>query len=136
MDSLFEDLFTQLGVAAPLVIFLFYQSRQSNEERREITRDFLVTLRETVSANTMALSQITAQIASQTVAIEGINTSFRSRAVLTSKEHQEIAESLDRVIFQMEIDSSRVLPAGTSPRNTPRSANINPPPVDNGGPTR
>ena len=122
------DVMAQLGIAVPLVAILLYILRQTNEERQRITSDFLMTLRETVSSNTNAMAQISGQIASQTAAIEGVNRSFRERATLTSKEHQEIVEALDRVIFQMEIETGVALPAGTRPRNTPRTPRIAPPP--------
>lgn len=105
-DAPWGDLIERLGVAAFLVVGLFYLLRQATEERKAITTEFLKTLRETVAANAQAQTGVTA-------AINDLALADRERKAAATAEHQQITQRLEQIaeVFRTEISERRRAPA-------------------------
>lgn len=76
-------LVAQFGIAGPLVGILIYLLKSTNEERREITKDFLSTLESMVKANTEATTGTASALAM-------LNSSIRDTSAANSAEHQQM----------------------------------------------
>ena len=49
--TILNELITSLGVAAPLVVLLYFQLRECSKERADLTNRFLETLERTINGN-------------------------------------------------------------------------------------
>lgn len=85
-----SDLVAQLGVAVPLVAILLYLLKQTTDERRAITADFLQTLRETVAANAAGNERVAASLNELALA-------DRERKLEATAEHERMIRELDRI---------------------------------------
>lgn len=84
------EIFAQLGVAVPLVAILLYLLKQTTDERRAITSDFLQTLRETVAANAAGNERVAASLNELALA-------DRERKLAATAEHERMIRELDRI---------------------------------------
>ena len=89
------DLLKPLGVAIPLVAILFYLLRQATEERKSITSDFLLTLRETIKSGAETSQTVASQLAR--IADE---TAERTRSA--TAEHERITQTLQNIAARLE----------------------------------
>ena len=89
-----SDLVAQLGVAVPLVAILMYLLKQSTDERRAISADFLKTLRETVAANASGNERVAS-------AMNDLALADRERKMAATAEHERMIRELDRIGSEM-----------------------------------
>lgn len=87
LENQWLDLFKTLGVAFPLVALLFWLLRENVNERKQVTSEFLSTLRETVKAG----SDVTLKAASS---MDSLSSVLREGQQRSSIEHQGILEAL------------------------------------------
>lgn len=101
-----SDLIERLGVAAFLVVGLFYLLRQATEERKAITTQFLETLRVTVASNAQAQQ-------GTTIALNDLALADRERKAATTAEHQQITQRLEQIadVLRSEGSERRRAPA-------------------------
>lgn len=103
------DLFAQLGVAVPLVAILLYLLKQTTDERRAITADFLQTLRETVAANAQGNERVASSLNELALA-------DRERKLAATAEYERMIRELDRIGSEMARVAHLLSDKGGSPR--------------------
>jgi len=102
IESPWLELLRPLGVAIPLVAILFYLLRQATDERRGITSDFLLTLRETIKSGAEQGAQVTSQLRSVASEVSALNAETQERREAASNEHREMMNVLARILASVE----------------------------------
>lgn len=77
--TILDELLTSLGVAAPLVVLLFFQLRECSKERADLTKQFLEALQTTIGGNNTQMIKFAETNSDTVAAINELRASIAAR---------------------------------------------------------
>ena len=96
MTDQFTNLMLQLGIAAPLVMFMWMEVQRSQKaaensaaERKELTTQFLLTLQTTITGNTTAQIKVTETI-------QDLVSAIREGNARSTDEHNRLIDAIGK----------------------------------------
>lgn len=92
------EILRPLGVAIPLVAILLYLLKQATDERRLITADFLLTLRETIKSGAENNALVAARMQAMASEISALNIETQERRAAATAEHKEMMQALSHIL--------------------------------------
>lgn len=77
--TVLDELITSLGVAAPLVVLLYFQLRECSKERADLTKQFLEAMQTTISGNNTQMLKLAETNTDTVAAINDLRGSIATR---------------------------------------------------------